>query len=79
MLYFHPFDLPKRVPLESFAIEGNESFQSVVVVIENRDEFFKAKLAVGVPPAFVVFRVANASFRICHTPFGRNWFVLDTS
>ena len=48
MFYFHPFDIPKRVPLESFTIEGSESFRSVVVIIENRDEHLKDKLAVSV-------------------------------
>ena len=54
VFYFHPFDIPKRVPLESFTIEGSESFRSVVVMIEKRDEHFKDKLAVSVvfePPS----------------------------
>ncbi|KLO20241.1 hypothetical protein SCHPADRAFT_934835 [Schizopora paradoxa] len=44
VLYFHPFDIPKRVPLGSFAVEGSESFRSMIVVIESRDKHLKDKL-----------------------------------
>lgn len=43
VLYFHPFNVPKRVPLESFAIAGQESSRMVIVVVEDREGRFKYK------------------------------------